>query len=225
MTLRKLTKIMQCSACGFQNRPEARFCYNCGRELTQPDQAHILAALSSETSTPSAGPGGSGWQPSTPLSSLQPPDPASGLFPSSGTPATLRESGGFKARGTARTVQFRSGKSLGVDGKEIQVQVLEFLLEQYDSSGNRSLVPVEMRGRSIKGLINDGDDVEVSGQWKNGLLYTTNFSNRTISSQVKAKTSRLRRTFGTGCMIIFLVLIIAIALIMFLGASSGGLLH
>ena len=117
-------------------------------------------------------------------------------------------------------VQFRSGKSMGVDGQEIAVQILDLLLEQYDSSGNRALLAVEMRGRSIDGVINDGDEVEVAGRWKNGLLHTTKIYNRTTSSPVKAKASRLGRILLTGFLIIFIVMLILFFVVGFLMAFS-----
>ena len=83
--------------------------------------------------------------------------------------------------GVARNLQQQSERA----GYET---VLTFLLEQYDTSGNRiRVVPVEMRGSSIRGFILDGNQVEVLGNEKDGLLRAKEIYNLTTASKVKRK--------------------------------------
>ena len=46
--------------------------------------------------------------------------------------------------------------------------VWTFHVERYDPSGRLQPVPVQMRGRSFDGAINEGDKVQVSGKWRPG---------------------------------------------------------
>jgi hypothetical protein len=53
-------------------------------------------------------------------------------------------------------------------------QVLTFRVEQYDEVGNRrDPVLVEMRALHISGRVDDGDEVEVTGRWRRGVLHAT----------------------------------------------------
>jgi hypothetical protein len=70
-------------------------------------------------------------------------------------------------------------------------QILAFRLDRFDDAG-RPLpsVPVEMRGIHLKGYINDGEWIEVPGNWKAGrLLEPKRVRNLTTGSWVKVRGS------------------------------------
>jgi hypothetical protein len=94
--------------------------------------------------------------------------------------------------------------------------VLSFVLERYDKDGNRiTPVPVEMRGRSFAGFLNEGDWVEVHAKWKKGkALRVSQVYNKTTESTVKAKGKSAAVKVGTGiATIIVLAIMIPIILI------------
>src|SRR5436305_190599 len=62
-----------------------------------------------------------------------------------------------KVRGVARAVELRS-----LPG---QPERLVFRIDRYDAAGNRlTPIPIEM-GRYRRGMVSDGDEVEVVGRW------------------------------------------------------------
>ena len=87
--------------------------------------------------------------------------------------------------GEARGVKERSEQTS--DQKNVIIRT--FHIERYNNAGNRSTpVPVEMRGKSHKGLIREGDQIEVRGKWGEGqVIRVSKVYNKTTQSQVKAK--------------------------------------
>ncbi len=86
--------------------------------------------------------------------------------------------------------------------------------------GNRlPPVPVEIRGRSIEGVISEGDQVEIPGVWREGeTLRTTLVRNKTTGAVVKCKdTQQLSRTIK---IIIIMILILFLAFAWFVGLSG-----
>ncbi|MEV5551195.1 hypothetical protein AB0L35_34525 [Streptomyces sp. NPDC052309] len=66
--------------------------------------------------------------------------------------------------------------------------VWTFRVERYDAFGNRiSVVPVEMRGLTFEGSLNDGDRVRAHGRMKSGTLRVARLENLTTGASVRAK--------------------------------------
>jgi hypothetical protein len=66
--------------------------------------------------------------------------------------------------------------------------VWTFRVERYDAVGNRiSLVPVEMRGLTFEGSLDDGDWVRADGRMKSGTLRATRLENLTTGAWVRAR--------------------------------------
>lgn len=73
-------------------------------------------------------------------------------------------------------------------GDASSAMIWTFRLESFDADGNRlPPVPVEMRGLTAEGFINDGDKVEVYGFWREGVLVAEGARNMTTRSTVKLK--------------------------------------
>lgn len=63
-----------------------------------------------------------------------------------------------------------------------------FRVERYDAAGDRiSLVPVEMRGLTFEGSLDDGDWVRADGRMKSGTLRATRLENLTTGARVRAR--------------------------------------
>lgn len=79
-------------------------------------------------------------------------------------------------------------------------KVWTFRVERYDSAGNRlPPVPVEMRGNSYRGFINEGDTVQLLDKWKEGQLLQT--------ARVRNLTTGVMVTAQSGCFTVLMLLI------------------
>ncbi len=116
--------------------------------------------------------------------------------------------------GEAHNIQHRQEQ--GANSAE---QILTFRVERYDRDGSRlQPVPVEMRGYSMTGFLNEGDQVRVSGTWEGGLLRATRTDNAATGAVVQAKRATM-----TGCFVAFMVvpLIIAAVVVLIVLVSHG----
>ena len=80
--------------------------------------------------------------------------------------------------------------------REGQSVVLRFLIETAD--GTR--IPVEMRGREIRGMVSSGDRIEIDGRRitdRDGVARPTRIRNVTTRSLVRIRQSRGKRTLGS----------------------------
>ncbi|WP_141754159.1 hypothetical protein [Streptomyces subrutilus] len=109
--------------------------------------------------------------------------------------------------GTVRDFQVRRERSV-VSGDN-EIEIWHFRIERHDDRGNRmDPVPVEMRGLTFSGSVSNGDEVHVSGRWRNGTLRVEEFTNLTTRAQVKGKSyGRLHKV----ALVIAVILMLAIA--------------
>jgi hypothetical protein len=106
-------------------------------------------------------------------------------------------------RGEARGVQIRSEPR-----PNGSIDILTFRVERFDQQGDRlAPIPVEMEG-TIRGVLNEGDKVEINADWKAGqTLAPKRFRNLTTGGEVGIPT------VGLGGRILGYVVIAFIALI------------
>jgi hypothetical protein len=77
-------------------------------------------------------------------------------------------------------------------------QIVNFRLERYDDRGNRlPPVPVEMRGITLAGHIGEGELIEISGRFFDGILFAKHARNLTTGGGLSTRaTSRVGRFLG-----------------------------
>jgi hypothetical protein len=91
--------------------------------------------------------------------------------------------------GQVRGLQQRA-ESYGEHGHK---SVLVFRLERYDTSGNRLRpIPVQMRAIGFDGWLSDGDEVQVTGRWKDGTLHGSRADNLTSGAAVTSQSLKKR---------------------------------
>lgn len=95
-----------------------------------------------------------------------------------------------KLRGEVRGFQQRSERLkphfAAVEYNDIIIWT--FRLERYDAGERLPPIPLEMRGKSFSGFINEGDTVEIKGKWRPGTVFKTKrVYNVTSDSAVKVK--------------------------------------
>lgn len=142
-------------------------------------------------------PGGAGWHLTTeahpPFIATQEPVPAPPpqVNPRSPTPFQRSQATQEVITGEARGITQRTEQV--PDERGVTVTVMAFRVERYDSTGNRlPPIPVEMRGRSLEGAINEGDWIEVPGIWHEGhTLRAKRVRNLTTGTVVKIGESAM----------------------------------
>lgn len=122
------------------------------------------AAWPSTASSPSSHAATTGGRPATPGDG-----PGSPVAAATTTPKEQHRVGRGSVRGIARSVQLRS-ELTGLQNTP-STQVMTFRVEEYDAQGNRlPPVLVELRGFFLSGQVSEGEEVEVRGVWRNGIL-------------------------------------------------------
>jgi hypothetical protein len=169
-----------CPACGAKNVATAVTCIVCGEALGASPHVSTASAEAPERKIAPA------------VAKLATP-----------VSATSRPPGGVHGRrglvGVARDVRTRT--------QELD-QVLTFRVDRFDEAG-RSLqsLPVEMRGRRVRGFISDGDWVELGSHWREGeLLQPARVRNLTTSSSVQAR-GRHSTVLRLTLFVVFLVVV------------------
>jgi hypothetical protein len=127
---------------------------------------------SSDSTKRTSSPGGTGWQ-----------DPRR----ERNDEGAGQGSAAYPIVGEVRGFQNRSESS----GPQHQTIVWTFRVERFDPSGNRlPPVPVEMRSKSFRGFINEGDRVGVSARWREGdTLRVRKLRNLSTGAMVVARAS------------------------------------
>lgn len=177
---------------------DARFCDTCGVALatTTPAPAQdpeswqgSLSELADDAAWPNAteetgAPSVSVGQQSPPTEPLfeQPSE-----MPAAEGPWVVRRRGAGTVRGIARGVQVRSEPW----GQGWSRHILSMRVEQYDTSGNRlQPVPVELRGWTLSGQVSEGEQVEVDGKWRGGVLRASRAANLSTGGTIDTHRGR-----------------------------------
>jgi F0F1-type ATP synthase membrane subunit b/b' len=119
------------------------------------------------------------------------------------SPPDAPRRGRATVEGQVRGIQQRT-ESIG---QSSSTMVWTFRIERYDHDGNRlPPIPVQMRSIAFEGSLSEGDEVEITGVWKDGTLHTEDVQNLTTGATVKKKSSS-----SLGCLLgaVFLVIMIA----------------
>jgi hypothetical protein len=134
---------------------------------------------------------GTGWQPPDGDNDRGEGDGSTNVPPRS--PGVRAGAGGIL--GVARGVRERTDQR-GIGQSQAAEQVWTFRVERHDQEG-RVLppIPVEMRGLSFHGSINEGDWVEIPVKWAPGtMLHPRRLRNRTTGADVRSRGSAAAQT-------------------------------
>jgi len=193
---------VSCPACGAENVPASDRCTVCGEAL---DTRAPDVSQNSEWPAP--------WAP------VRQPQaaaarPAAVRRPSGGRRATppkaRRSSEGSSRRaiGVVRDVKVRTEQRGRSERKTDQI--LSFRIDRFDEEGRRlQPIAVEMRGRSLMGVLNDGDSVD-AGRVKHGVLHPRRVRNLSTDSIVKVRRGSAAGALGTVFSISVFVVIVLI---------------
>lgn len=147
-----------------------------------------------------------GWQPVMGEGGNQRPNDPQGRWPGESRPDASRW--GHRFIGEVRGIQQRS-KS-GRRGKPLEVWT--FRIERYDQGGNRlPPVPVQMVGRSFRGILNEGDWVAVSGRRRGGTMFARKAEDQTTGAVFAAESHFPWAVITTAAGIMVLLAIAALA--------------
>ncbi|MGV9248054.1 zinc ribbon domain-containing protein [Streptomyces sp. NPDC003710] len=216
---------MLCQSCGHQNRADAAYCEECRTALTRPCQTcgEPVPAGASNCS------GCGAPNESTPMHHS---DPSPQLVqdrsfarlaetPSSREPLwsthdvsdrRVADRLGSEFTGVVRDFQQRQGSGGDEDVWNLRV-------ERHDPSGNKLVpIPVEMRGHDWVGSLSDGDEVHVSGRWRDGTLRVEELKNLTTDARVRAKSYR---RLQIGCLVIFCLIVVGFLIGCLVVINSG----
>jgi hypothetical protein len=147
---------------------------------------------------------------STPPSSRREPPPRD--RPSGPAPEARR--GSAKVEGQIRGIQQRTERT----GDSSSQTIWTFRLERYDAAGDRMPpIAVQMRGLSFDGSLSEGDEVRVTGRWRDGTLHSDNVENLTTRATVRKKSY-------TGKIVAFiaLVMVLVVAAVIFVRVADNG---
>lgn len=208
--------LAQCHNCQANVSVTASFCQACGAPLVndQPDvppraERGILGGESAVVT----GPRGTGWTGGT---SDQPTKDASEAASPDSIPSSHVRDVALPKRVVGEVVGFEQR----TEGMEIQTIIWEFRVIRYDDEGNRLPVlpiPVEMRGYSIEGDVNDGDRVEAFGKWGGGRIFqATRVNNISTGSLVRVKVQSS---------IVGIVILVFVLISFTLGGFSGAVMN
>jgi len=140
-------------------------CSNCGHVLTSPGVTHCPAC------------GGRLTQPSLSLQATSPPAASANI-----------QSVSTGIIGIVNNLMKRI-ESHDLWKLHLNWTIWTFVVQQFDPFGNQTLIlPVEMRGLSIHGVLNNGDNVEIKGAWQPGeTAYPDYVRNLSTGATVRAR--------------------------------------
>lgn len=229
---------LQCSNCEALHPHGAKFCSNCGTPLSsdQPQHSDLSPIRRPDTLPESSGspvasgrpdqppeapgrsggsianPVGAGWSPSKPP-------------PVKETPYSHALSNLVNVVAGNKSRQHPRGKIVGevrnlqerheTDNSQKTWTIWSFRVESFDRTGNRMQpVPVEMRGRTFQGMLNEGDQIEIRAKWREGqTLRVTEVYNTTTGSKVIVKKGVSGTPIWVWNIVFFIVLGLAAAFV------------
>ncbi|MFF9158421.1 hypothetical protein ACF1AB_40060 [Streptomyces sp. NPDC014846] len=209
-----MARSLTCANCGAAITPDARVCGRCGRTIPDLPPSDAPARPAYPAQRPAGGafrPGGGGWRPAPEVHNTGPPEKPDGepAPASMGFGPTSLPNGDLRVEGQARDVRTRT-ESRGENASET---IWTFRVERYDATGNRiALIPVEMRGLTFEGSLDDGDWVRASGKMKSGTLRVRRLENLTTGAAVRSK--------GPAAAIVGCAILALIALALFIWAVT-----
>ena len=134
--------------------------------------------------------------------------------------------------GEVKAVERHAETSASLRSPGVQEQILTFLLQRMDDSGVvLETIPIELRGLSISGIIRDGDQVSVSGEWEAGdpvlwvdAVYNLSNESWVIAARPPSILRQLALAFGfLAVFAILAALFFAFVLPQFVDTSSSDL--
>ncbi|MET9852150.1 hypothetical protein ABZY57_04245 [Streptomyces sp. NPDC006450] len=100
-------------------------------------------------------------------------------------------------------------------------EVWHFRLKRHDADGNTlQPIPVEMRALSFSGSVSNGDQVRISGRWRDGTLRADELWNLTTNARVHNKAYR-GQLIAAKVIMILIALGILIAIVSFVIAGHS----
>lgn len=167
----------------------------------------------SDTSPGVGDPSGPGWQPPA-------DDAASRRVPSAEPSRSAPAERGHPPAGTVVGEVRGLAQRVEQASADYQIHVWTFQVERHDEAGNRRRpIPVEIRGDQFRGVLSDGDWVQVTGRWKHGTLFTDGVDNVTTGGRLVA------RSWNTARVIVVSVIgVVALAIMGFVVAGFLGLI-
>ncbi|MFI8344799.1 hypothetical protein ACIF8W_32700 [Streptomyces sp. NPDC085639] len=102
--------------------------------------------------------------------------------------------------------------------------VWHFRLTRHDEDGNAlQPVPIEMRALSFSGSVSNGDQVRLSGRWRDGTLRVDELRNLTTQARVHNKNYRGQLTVARVLFVLIaLAILIGFASLVISGLSDSG---
>jgi len=191
---------LACPACGASSPVGTQICPVCSSSLT-------ASAAVPSTAQPSP----RGW------AIARPSAPTAAVAASKAAP-TKHATSGKTLEGVVRDLNWRSEPYGSGRGGRTE-QILAFSVDRFDAEGRQlPSIPVEMRARSIRGKLSNGDRVAIQRRWKEGDLLrpkkVQNLSDGGAWVQTKGRSHRLLWFF-------IIVLIVAAVLLIQHHSATG----
>jgi hypothetical protein len=133
--------------------------------------------------------------------------------------------GSARSEGTRFSGVVRDLRHRDRDDAGNPMTVVDFRIERHDASGNRlAPVPVQMRGQSYSGAVNNGDEIQVTNaNWRDGTLRVTDLHNLSTGASVRAGQHRGWTIVTWVAVVVFVAFMAAIVIsIIRSNADSGG---
>jgi hypothetical protein len=220
---------VRCQSCGFENAAQSVYCGQCRAALARPCRVCGEPVPLDASTCPACGASFAAAAPySTPSSSGPPAQPGPVLRSAPvGAAAPARDpvagrAGSAQSEGTRFSGVVRDLRHRDHDDAGMPMTVVDFRIERHDASGNRlAPVPVQMRGQSFSGSVNNGDEIRVNkAEWRHGTLRVTALHNLSTGASVRAGRHR-GWTIVTWLFTVVFLAFLAVIVIVIIRSSIG----